>query len=477
MVTGKTHKPTRFTRLVLYPLTGVLFLVLLSAVLVLATGYRFTFKENKIGLVKTGMLIVTTRPFDAQISINGKLLSRRTGFYLLPTKISSLAPGFYDVQLIKKDYRTWRDNVEIKPNMVTWANYVLLFKEKLNISKVEVPKGSVITASDNGRHALFASTTETFNLSSLDTGNQSIKNFWPDASPLEPWLVKPQIISATYSPSNDRALMKVANAGRVEYVVVDASSNPAKIIHLNSTLKQDFSNAWWDISNNSEMYLETTSGISRANINDTTLAVPIVTSASSFTVDESSRQLLYVIKNANGTYSVDRANLDGGNKAVLVDTILPASGYKLGYSPSFDIVTVLNVDNEEMNAYYVGSAKKQYSVKLASGVKSYSWSKDGQYIQYYGKDFVKRYDWEKNKEISTLLTSIPTNITWYFDEHHYLVTDNQGVHVMDINGSNVVPISAVPTTFSVLDKGNHNIIFSTKDVASSDIYERYNAEF
>ena len=476
MVTGKPHKPSRFSRFVLYPLGGVVFFVVLTVVLTLANGFRFTYTNGKIGLIKTGMLIVTTRPFDATITLNGKLTKYKSGFYLLATKISDLKPGNYDIEIAKKGYRTWRDTLEIKPNMVTWANYILLFAEKLNISKIDVPTGNVIAKSENGRHILFSSSTDKFSLKSLDSNNLSVKDFWPTTSPAETWLASPQITSAEFSPSSDFVLLRVANGTRTEYVVSDASANTVKLIHLNTTLGQDFDNAWWNITNDSELYLQTKSGISLVGINATSLPSPIVISPISFKVDES-RQVFYVSKNDSGTYSVDRMNIDGSNKATIVPSVVTSKLYKLGYSSQSSMLTVLNNDTGDLTAYYIGNSNKKTSVLLSGGVTSFGWSKNGEYLYYYGKDFVKRYDFTKNKEIETHLDNIPSSLRFYFDENHYFLTNSKGDYIMDADGSNVVPISESPTSTTVLDTGNYNTIFATKDLSGKETFLKYISEF
>jgi len=476
MVTGKPHKPTRFTRFVLYPLTALVFFAILMVVLTLANGYRFTYSNGKVSLTQTGMLILTTRPFDATITINDKLTKYKTSFYLLPTKISGLKPGSYEIEVSKKGYRTWKDTLDIKPNMVTWANYILLFAEKLNIAKIDTPTGDVIAQSDNGRHMLFASSEGTFALKSMDTGNLSIRDFWPTTAPTEAWLVKPVITSAKFSPNSELALLHITNGTRTEYVVVDASASPAKLIHLNNTLKQDFVNSWWNLSNNNEVYLQTAAGISLVNLADTSISAPIVTDAVYFEVDEN-KQLIYVAKDASGTYSVVRTNLDGSNKATLIPSILPAKDYQIAYSQKTDLVSVLNKDTGDFTTYYVGNAHKKNSTLLSGGVTAFDWSKNGEYVYYYGKSFVKRYDTVKNHETVTALSDVPVSISWFFDDNHYVVTNAKGIFVMDLDGSNVVPIVETKPDASVYDTGNSNIVFAVKDASGKNAFSKYFSEF
>lgn len=476
MVTGKSHKPTKFTRLVLYPLGAVIFFVVLSIILILANGYRFTYNSGKVGLTKTGMMIVATRPYDAQIIIDGKKTKRNTGFYLLPTKLTGLKPAKYNIEISKSGYRTWKNTLEVKPNMVTWANYLLLFAEKLNISKQEVPTGDIIAKGDNGRHILFASTAGKFDIKSFDTSNSDVKNFWPEITPVETWLISPQIVSAEFNQSNDRVLLKITNGTRTEYVVVDASTNQPRLIHLNITLKQDFEDAWWSISNNTEIYLRTKSGISLVSVTGTELPTPLLTSAVSFKIDES-RQIFYVSQSMKGLYSISRMDLNGNNKSVMVDNILPSKSYNLGYSDQNNILTVLNDDTGDLTAYYIGNSSKKYSIKLSSEVVSYRWSKDGEFLYYFGDNFIKRYEWDKSKETNITFDKAPLSIEWYFDENHYLIIDSAGIYIMDFDGSNIVPISETEASFYLLDKSNNNIVFTTKDDLGKETFYKFVSEF
>lgn len=230
------------------------------------------------------------------------------------------------------------------------------------------------------------------------------------------------------------------------------------------------------MANNNEVYVSGPNGISLVGVSDTALPSPIAVGVVSFKVDES-KQIFYISKNDAGTYALSRMNLDGGNKIVLAESVAPAKSYKIGYSSSSNIISLLNYDSGELTAYYIGSATKKYSLKLSGGVRSFGWSSNGQKLYYFGKDFIRRYDWEKNKEIEVPMKETPLEVSWFFDEHHYLVHDAKGIYEMDSDGSNIVPISETPTAFYALDLGNTNIIFASKDTSGKINYSKYIAEF
>lgn len=477
MVTGKHYKPSKFTRFVLYPFAGLVFLAVLTVILIMANGYRFKYNSGKVTLVKTGMLIVTSRPFDGQIVLNDKNTKYRAGFYLLPTRISGLAPGFYNVEVKKTGYRNWENRLEITPNMVTWANYILLFADKLNVNKINVPAGHEVARSQNGRHILYANATQVgFELKSMDTNSLAVKDFWPQSGITDTWLVQPKILSSQYSTNNDRVLLTIQNGDKTQYVVADGTGSQPKLVRLSEVFAKQFDMGWWSLTNNSELYLRESGNVYLVNINDTVLQAPIATNVISLYISEA-RLILYVTKSPASVYTLNKMNLDGGQKEAIVESIVPSRSYQLGYSSQNNVVTVLNNDTGLLDSHYIGSGAKKYSLKMSDGVLGFGWSKNGQKLNYWGKDFVKRYDWEKNKEVTASLPGTILSLEWYFDENHYIVTSDKGVYVIDYDGANKVDMSDTVTTLSVLDQGNNNIIFTTKAADGSTTSYKYISEF
>lgn len=477
MVTGKPQKPSNFVRLVLYPLTAVVFFALLSVVLALASGYRFDYKDGKVTIEKTGMLVIATRPFDASITLDGELFKHRTSFYLLPTRISNLLPGNYVLEIAKEGYRTWKATVEVTSNMVTWANYVLLFPNELEVESLVTPVGAVIAEAENGRNMLYSGIDENgnFSLKSYNGGNLSVTDYWPAAAQTEPWLVAPKILKATYSENGDMVLLKVANSDRVEYLISSISNGEVILKHLNSTFAQDPTDVWWSRTSNNKIYIKTSLGISLANIDDTSIAAPILTDVISS--DYIEKKIYYVSSSDEGVYSLGEMSADGGNQRLIAEDIAVSDSYLFDYSDTEDVLLVLNGDTKILTAYYIGDGGKNASLELSNGVTSFAWSENGEKIYYYGADFIKRYDWEKNKEIAVALAAAPVSVEWFFDENHYLITTKNSLYIMDYNGSNVVVLADYTTTVVVLDKSNNNVIYSSVDSDGVLNYYKYIAGF
>lgn len=142
------HKPSGRAKVAVYSIVTAVFLVFLSALLMLANGYLPVLKNGKLSLQKTGMIIIAARPLDASIYINGKY-KEKTAFYLLQNKLNNLLPGKYTVRIEKKGYRTWEKTFSVEPGLVSWANYVLMFADKLDIKSITPPAGKIIATSKN----------------------------------------------------------------------------------------------------------------------------------------------------------------------------------------------------------------------------------------------------------------------------------------------------------------------------------------
>jgi hypothetical protein len=121
--------PLVFRRLLFYFLV---FLFLISAPLVIlyTAGYRYNFKQHKI--LKTGAIMVTTDPKNANIFLNGHLRKEKT-----PARLLNLTPGQYTLRLEKKNYHPWQKNLKVESEQVTLIPNIILFKDALPRNIIE----------------------------------------------------------------------------------------------------------------------------------------------------------------------------------------------------------------------------------------------------------------------------------------------------------------------------------------------------
>src|SRR3989344_1915064 len=114
-------------RLLLIALGMVIFAIVTPALVLFARGYKYDFEENKI--VKTGVLVVRTRPDQASVFLDDKLQPSTT-----PLNLRFLPPKDYLVRVEKDGYKPWSKRLPVKAEFVSWANlnreFLTLFFQK-----------------------------------------------------------------------------------------------------------------------------------------------------------------------------------------------------------------------------------------------------------------------------------------------------------------------------------------------------------
>ena len=476
MVTSKSNKPSKIARFVVYPLLAVLFVLLASFVLALANGYWPTMNNGRIIFVRTGMLIVASRPSGGKIYLNNKDTKSTTGFYLFANKFSSLLPSTINVEIKKQGYRTWQKYVDIFPGVVSWANYVLLFPEKLAIEKVTPPSGNLLSKSVDGRQLLFFEGGSSMKVTSYDSENFSARSFWPsNTADLPVWLKAPQITSASYNQSNDRVLYTIKNGDITEFVVTENNNNDIKLIILNEQLASNPSEVSFSTVDSNQLYATKDSNLYLLTSTSKSLGSSLVKNLISYSV-QNNRLIYYVSRNDQGLLLLEHMNLDGSNKQTISQSIATSGSYRFAHTPDQDILALLNVDTKDLYLYYPGNGGKMTTLGLASGIVGMTWSRNNQKLLYYGKNSIYRYDSEKKKETFSSTTEEITSAVWFFDDCHFLISDKQSLYVIDYDGTNKVPVSAAPISSYAIDSSNANIVFGIQNHTVID-YTKYLAQF
>ena len=99
----------------------LIFLLILSGTVVVilyGKGYRFDFGKSGPNLSGTGLLVATSSPDGAQVFINGHLTTATANTI-------NLAPGTYEVKIVKEGYLPWQKTLVVKNEVVTKADALL----------------------------------------------------------------------------------------------------------------------------------------------------------------------------------------------------------------------------------------------------------------------------------------------------------------------------------------------------------------
>ncbi len=437
-------EPTSFTRYFIYPLFFLIFVSVFFILFIFASGYKFTFKEGKIDIQKTGMIIVATRPSGADIFIDGKDKNRRTGFYFLPTKINNLVPGSYKLTLKKEGYRTWVNDLNVIPEIVTWANYALLFKEELEFESLNLPQNTEIVKnldSENISNDILLKGTEN-NLTSFyfyDASKDSFKKVWPPSNQINDSFGSGfEVVGEKLNKANNKAVIYVKKSGAMEHYLLDFSKEAPSLISLPLFYNKTFSDFIWDTTGSASLFALSGSDLFRINTENSVIGEVIVENVVDFSVEKTKK--VYYITNDNTGYALSRMNLDGSEKVLVSEIIAKSKNYKISYSDNTESLAVLSYDDGKLYIYKNLSDRLSL-MRLTKDALGFSWSKDGEKIFYYDDHTIKGYDFEKQEETQVKLDDKIVSLDWYFDNCHYLVQTEKEFFIIDFDGANKVVIN------------------------------------
>ncbi len=85
---------------------------------------EMTHDRVAIGVERTGVMIVESRPEGAAITLNGKVQDSET-----PARVQKLSPGPYAVRVEKPGYHAWEKTASIRSRETTFLNDIGLFRK------------------------------------------------------------------------------------------------------------------------------------------------------------------------------------------------------------------------------------------------------------------------------------------------------------------------------------------------------------
>ena len=186
------------------------FLIILKA-----QGWQLNYKTWKI--VHTGMIILNGDPSNAQVTLNGRIISQH-----LPTQIRNLSPGNYQVVISRPDYWDWQRTINVSQSKAETLNNIILFLK--NPQDAEADKSltvdKLIQQSANFSQDLRIQKNEIYFQGNLITRFSQ------------------NVLTASLYPDNQHIVFQINNEVRV--IEIDGSNNTL-LFNLNSTEPTFFS--------------------------------------------------------------------------------------------------------------------------------------------------------------------------------------------------------------------------------------------
>lgn len=456
----------------------LIFLTLSVAFILSAKGYNIHLEKNALVIEKTGMLIIGSKPVGADILLNGKSTSKKTQTFF-SVKIDGLGNKKYILTIEKEGYYKWEKEVKIFPEMVTWANYVLLFSKNPNIEHINLDgtlvqsfpdldsKSNLILLKTKDSEVLYQIQNSSADKSVLlDTKKQSEDKRISGISILD------------WSKDHRNVLVSAALKGERKYWIVNADSKSVDDLVSLSPLK--FDKLIFSTGNSDELYGTVGGEMTRINLRTKNVSKVLENTVVYFGFSESGR--IYYIKDNKGTRSLWRAGSDLSGKTNLSDAIPPSESYTVKIDSNDQKVLLKTKENAEV--YLLSKIGEKISlITIGKNISDFAWSQDGERFFYKAKDksivvFESDDSKKESIEYNIPLSENYKNIIWYDSRHLLSEKDDSKLEIMDFDGTNKVTLGSITKdrlSFSSADNGD--IFFFSLSKLDQTTLNRYRTGF
>ncbi len=243
-------------RKVLFYVFVLLYFILCPLTMLYGLGYLFDPKEEK-GLVKTGLVYLSSEPPGATVYIGGKKVADKT-----PTVLRDLVPGQYAVTLSLAGHEDWSRTLSVGPAKATVIEHVLLFPEALKVEKL----------SEQGYQDLLPVTGDHFFL--LVKG-ETLKDLlvydWKDESqrpllPMDSIYSAARVVSTQSVPDSNHLFLKVSLDAQPRYLWLKVGKDESEVEDVTHLFSQTPDRVTWDAAEKNVVFNLRAGGVDRLNL-------------------------------------------------------------------------------------------------------------------------------------------------------------------------------------------------------------------
>lgn len=411
-------------RRVLYITFILVFLILAPLVIFYAIGYRYDLKTKT--LEKIGLLILETKPLKSNVYINGKLYTTKT-----PLQGQSLRPGIYNIKITKPGYYSWEKNLEIKSELTTFVQDVVLFKK--------TPPVKII----DGDFTDFTLSPDQKNIITLwqNSNNAELWYYNLNNTNQEKLLVRTSLTDSElqikeWSNNGKNLLINNYSTSNNNYFVIKLKSNfwqetTPEIIYLKNLIKDPITNAKWDNFEDDILYITTDNALWRLDLNSTTNKEVAKTEAEDFIVYN---KILYFDKKLFCLAEIEKNPLFSQTitEQNCYYRLATDSNYQLIPSIS-GLITVRNLNNNELTLINLNTKSKIFQ----AAAKQVKWNFNNNKMLYYDDfavgTFSPAHDNPYRNEMIGRYSQEIKNIIWYPVSNHLIVMLNNEIKLMELD--------------------------------------------
>ncbi|MFH1837833.1 MAG: PEGA domain-containing protein [Candidatus Omnitrophota bacterium] len=294
----------QFLRKIIFYICAAVYVVICPILILYAIGYIYEPGITGGGIVKAGLISLSTAPGGADVYVNDKLYAEKT-----PTLIRELLPNDYDITLRLPGYDNWQKTVHVKEEKASVFDKVILISSERkqketsigNYENLITLSGTDIVLLDGGK-----------GLGSINVYDTSNGKEWPLAEAESPF-AKYTPVSFITSENDDSFILHTSSEGEIKYLWIELNENNNTIKDITPFLKKDTSDVKWVQGDDSYIFSIQNGNLTRTDAESGAAYPEYVKGARGYGLFGNE---IYVLKSDN---VLERMNLNKGGLTVILD--------------------------------------------------------------------------------------------------------------------------------------------------------------
>lgn len=457
-------RPYKKNRFITYFIATLLFFLVTFIFIISAIGYDIEFKDGKFLAKRTGAIIVSTRPGDARLYIDGKKYKSNSPLFKLFTlTVDKLPPGTHSLKIEKEGFENFEGEYNIEPSRVAWAVNLILVSQDRE-SKPFNLNGNVVQEIENRDHSKVLVVTENpeSKIVTFNEINQNSKEQTKIAEQVmvagESWRVQ------SYSYDGDRILAVKTKENVASYYIFDSATN-GRVYSISDQLPNNVSTLTFNPRNRDELYLIREGNAVVLNYLNKNLGTELAQNVTAFYA--TSLGMLATIRTETGV-NLSRIDTNGTVSQIIKE--LPVSkDYQIDYSASLDRYIVLPRDSKKLGIYYRSNGSLNQK-EIAVDVEWFSLTPATNFLFYKsGKNFFT-HDIDRGKTCNSLKEREPSSVSWFVDEVNMIYSENSKIKLITREGFYDKFLFDTEKDFPVfVSQNSDNIFFTAKNNTKNTI--------
>ncbi|MDD5289716.1 MAG: PEGA domain-containing protein [Patescibacteria group bacterium] len=404
-------------RRLLYLVFFLIFFASAPIVLKLAEGYKFDWRQ--FGWQKAGVLFLESKPEKATVYLNSEKTSYQT-----TTRIKTLLPGEYQVEIKKDGYLSWSKKLKINAGETTFAQYIRLFKENINAEKILADKISAVSEMAENKIAIATNKNTGAELFLLNLKNDSLKkitliNFTPESLILD--------------SNGTHFLLKNNGAWRLLTQDIFGADKTYQLPASQSSRQK----IAFDPDNSLMVYALSNLGLEKIDVT-ANQALFITTGKIADFYLPLGENNIYYLKNTNTQTELLITSKNGSGSEAVAANLPLSSAYNFFPAPP----GIVNIIDKEKNKLYIFDIKQKiFSEKnlVIDDVNKISWYNNSAPLIYGNDNEIWTYEGlveDNRKQLIARLGTKIENFWWYGVPTHLLYLTSDGLFITELITNN-----------------------------------------